>query len=190
MKAQEQTSDAELIRAYQDGRPAAFDRLLERYQAPLFTFILRWVGDKPTAQDLFQETFLRIIRGLPNYREQGKFSGWLFGIAHRLCIDHHRRIKSADQLFEAFSLGEDHDGFADQAPSPLDELERSELTAIIEAAVQHMPATLKEVFLLRRHSDLSFREIAALVQRPLNTVLGQERQAILYLYDKVGKQYV
>lgn len=188
MKANEQTSDADLIRAYQDGRPAAFDRLLERYQAPLFTFILRWVGDRPTAQDLFQETFLRIIRGLPNYREQGKFSGWLFGIAHRLCIDHHRRVKSAEQVFEPSRF--DDNGFIDQTPSPLDELEKSELAGIIDAAMLQMPAAMKEVFLLRRHSDLSFREIAALLQRPLNTVLGQERQAILYLYEQVGKQYV
>jgi RNA polymerase sigma-70 factor, ECF subfamily len=193
MKAKENTSDAELIQAYQAGRPRAFDRLLERYQAPLFGFILRWVQDKPVAEDLFQETFLRVIRALPDYDEQGKFSSWLFGIAHHLCMDHHRKTHQEQRVFNA-TTGYADEGFmndyADETLSPCDMVERQELSGIIALALEEMPANVKEVFLLRQHGELAFREIATLLQRPLNTVLGQMRQAVLYIRHYVGKQYV
>jgi len=193
MKAQDEQSDAELIRAYQEGRPHAFDQLLQRYQSSLFTYLLRWVWDRSVAEDLFQETFVRVIRALPEYREQNKFGSWLFGIAHRLCIDHSRKQQSLGHYFSEAAAGTEMaflSDLADPGPSPLDTLEEKELSAIITRGVEEMPMELKEVFLLRQHGELPFREIAALLERPLNTVLGRMRQAVQYLRQLVEKQYV
>ncbi len=83
--------DAELIRAYRNGEAEAFEALVRKYERPLFTFLLRLVGNRQSAEDLFQDTFLRVLRALPKYKEDGRFSGWLFGIANNLAVDLLRR---------------------------------------------------------------------------------------------------
>ncbi len=85
--------DAELIRAYQNGETEAFAALVRKYERPLFTFLLRLVGNRHSAEDLFQDTFLRVLRALPQYQEEGRFSGWLFGIANNLAVDLLRRTR-------------------------------------------------------------------------------------------------
>ncbi|HOT95502.1 MAG TPA: sigma-70 family RNA polymerase sigma factor [bacterium] len=97
MRATDLTSDADLIRAWQQGDADAFDQLLQRYQRPLFAYLLRLVQERNAAQDLFQETFLRVIRALPGYQERARFGSWIFGIAHHLAIDHHRKSKWSRQ---------------------------------------------------------------------------------------------
>ncbi len=192
MKAKECTSDAELIQAYQGGSPYAFNQLLQRYQTPLFTYLLRWVRDRAIAEDLFQETFLRIIRALPDYREQDKFGSWLFGIAHRLCIDHFRRQQAGRGILQPSAADAGWQEGADPAdgmPSPQEVVERHEFSLLLDSALEDMPAPAREVFLLRQHSELPFREIAALLERPLNTVLGQMRQAVEYLRQTMEKHY-
>jgi len=192
MKATDRTSDAELIQAYQEGSPYAFNRLLQRYQTPLFTYLLRWLRDRATAEDLFQETFLRVIRALPDYREQDKFGSWLFGIAHRLCIDHFRRQQAGRAIMQPAAVDNEWQGSAgpaDGAPSPQEVVERQEFSLLLDSALEDMPAPAREVFLLRQHSELPFREIAALLERPLNTVLGQMRQAVEYLRQTMEKHY-
>ncbi|HPI74657.1 MAG TPA: sigma-70 family RNA polymerase sigma factor [bacterium] len=181
-----------MIQAYQEGSPYAFNRLLQRYQTPLFTYLLRWVRDRAIAEDLFQETFLRVIRALPDYREQDKFGSWLFGIAHRLCLDHFRRQKACRGIWQPASADEGQQGVpepADRTPSPQEIAERHEFSLLLDLALEKMPAPAREVFLLRQHSDLPFREIAALLERPLNTVLGQMRQAVEHLRQTMEKHY-
>jgi RNA polymerase sigma factor (sigma-70 family) len=190
MKTPPSTSDAELILAFQKGEATAFDRLLERYQASLYTFILRMVKERTTAEDLFQETFLRVLRALPSYEEKGRFSSWLFGIGHRLCIDYFRRQRLKRTLYDTnvdtSDLAVDH---TDHAFTP-DRLENEELWACIDDAVATMPMASREVFLLRQHGEITFREIAHMLERPLNTVLGQMRQAIAHIRHYLEKQYV
>ncbi len=192
MKANDRTSDAELIQAYQEGSPYAFNRLLQRYQTPLFTYLLRWVRNRTIAEDLFQETFLRVIRALPSYRDQDKFGSWLFGIAHRLCIDHFRRQQAGRGILQPSATDDGWQGGADPTdgtPSPQEVVERHEFSILLDLALEDMPAPAREVFLLRQHSELPFREIAALLDRPLNTVLGQMRQAVEYLRQTMEKHY-
>jgi len=191
MRANDLTSDAELIRAWQQGDPSAFDRLLLRYQTPLFTYLLRLVQERSDAEDLFQETFLRVIRALPGYQERARFGSWLFGIAHRLAIDHHRkeRYRRVTRPFnESGAEGLPPSGVT--PGSAQERLEMEELDGRITAALRDMPVSCREVFLLRQHGELTFREIADLLDRPLNTVLGQMRQALLHLRQTIGKEYV
>jgi RNA polymerase sigma-70 factor, ECF subfamily len=191
MKADEQISDAALIKAWQSGDSGAFDRLLRRYQAPLFAYLYRRTGDRATAEDLFQETFMRVIRALPGYQERARFASWLFGIAWRLVIDHHRHktgshTNNSAVDIELVACPEDEAG----SWSPHARVESEEFSRLIDDAMGKMPDECREIFLLRQHGELTFREIAALVDRPLNTVLGQMRRALLYLRQKIGKQYV
>src|SRR2546428_11616993 len=88
--AQERT-DEELLAAYQQGDPGAFEALLRRHRAPLFTFLLRMLGDRQRAEDLAQETFLRIVKGAPAWERRARFQTWLYTVARNLCIDQSRR---------------------------------------------------------------------------------------------------
>src|ERR671936_2734997 len=97
--AQERT-DEELLAAYQQGDPGAFESLLRRYRAPLFTFLLRMLGDREKAEDLAQETFLRIVKGAQAWERRARFQTWLYTIARNLCVDQSRRdrFRRADSL--------------------------------------------------------------------------------------------
>src|ERR671937_2566879 len=88
--AQERT-DEELLAAYQQGDPGAFESLLRRHRAPLFTFLLRMLGDREKAEDLAQETFLRIVKGASGWEHRARFQTWLYTIARNLCVDASRR---------------------------------------------------------------------------------------------------
>src|SRR3954466_8636569 len=87
----QERTDEELLAAYQQGDPGAFEALLRRYRAPLFTFLLRMLGDREKAEDLGQETFLRIVKGAHAWEHRARFQTWLFTIARNLCVDHARR---------------------------------------------------------------------------------------------------
>src|SRR3989454_11734499 len=97
--AQERT-DEELLAAYQQGDPGSFEDLLRRHRAPLFTFLLRMLGDRERAEDLAQETFLRIVKGAQAWEHRARFQTWLFTIARNLCVDQSRRdrFRRADSL--------------------------------------------------------------------------------------------
>ena len=87
------TADEDLMVMYQKGEVRAFEVLLTRHRKPVFNFILRFVGDKETAEDLLQEAFMRVIKGAEAYKRQAKFTTWLYTIARNLCVDQTRRRK-------------------------------------------------------------------------------------------------
>ncbi len=86
-------ADEDLMVAYQKGEARAFEVLLSRHRKPVFNFILRFVGDRETAEDLLQESFMRVIKGAEAYKRQAKFTTWLYTIARNLCVDQSRRRK-------------------------------------------------------------------------------------------------
>ncbi len=171
--------DAELIRAYQNGETEAFATLVRKYQRPLFTFLLRLVGNRQSAEDLFQDTFLRVLRALPQYEEDGRFSGWLFGIANNLAVDLLRRRRVQRSYFlndeEALASAVDYQNATDA------EVESAEIMRLAEDALRQLPEKQRQVFLLRQHGDLSFKEIAELLGEPLNTVLSHMHYAVTKL---------
>jgi RNA polymerase sigma-70 factor, ECF subfamily len=172
-------SDIDLVKQYQQGEPAAFDVLVRRYQRPLFTFLLRLTGSQERAEDLFQETFIKVLEGLPKYREKGKFGSWLFKIAYRLSVDAWRsdgfwrdRVDRTEQLDDMAVSAE---GLPDAV------VERAELLQQMEAAVAELPEKQRRVFLLRQHGGVSFKDIAELTGEPLNTVLSHMNYAVVKL---------
>jgi RNA polymerase sigma-70 factor (ECF subfamily) len=155
-------SDTDLVKQYQRGNSTAFEVIVRRYQGSLFTFLLRLTGDHERAEDLFQETFIKVLEALPKYQEKGKFGSWLFKIAYRLAVDTWRHDGFwRDQVTKTAQL---HDLADPSNHSPDAIVERAELLQQIEATVAELPQKQRRVFLLRQHGGASFKEIA--VRRP------------------------
>jgi len=172
-------SDDALFEHYRGGDTAAFERLLARHQSGLFGFLVRLLGDRALAEDLFQETWLRVVREAGRYRAEQKFNRWLFTIANRLAIDALRRRKrwasvSVDDEEAAVQL-------PDRGPTAADETARRQTMDRIEAALATMQPALRQVFLLREDGGLSFKEIAAMTGAPLGTVLWRMSAALKHL---------
>ena len=172
-------SDDALFERYRKGDAAAFEQLLARHQSALFGFLVRMAGSRALAEDLFQETWLRVVRESRRYRSEQKFSRWLFTIANRLAIDELRRRKR----WNTVSVDDDEAAVTLQArgPSAADETEQRRTLSRIEAAVATLQPSLRQVFLLREHGGVSFKEIAAMTGAPLGTVLWRMSAALKHL---------
>ena len=179
--AQELT-DEELLAAYQQGDPGAFESLLRRHRAPLFTFLLRMLGDREKAEDLAQETFLRIVKGAQAWERRARFQTWLFTIARNLCVDQSRR----DRFRRADSLdAEGRDGeppLVESVPGAGVDPERGAASArvrpLLQKALLSLPAEQREVFILREQAGVPFREIAEMIGVNENTVKSRMRYAL------------
>src|SRR5947209_6874831 len=155
--AQERT-DEELLAAYQQGDPGAFTLLLERHRAPLFTFLLRMLGDKERAEDLAQETFLRIVKGAHAWEQRARFSTWLYTIARNLCVDQARRerFRRTDSL-DAQGPGDEPplgETIAGREIDPDRGAENARLRPVLQKALSSLPAEQREVFLLREQAGI------------------------------------
>lgn len=172
-------SDDSLFERYRNGDAAAFETLLARHQSALFGFLIRMAGDRALAEDLFQETWVRVVREAGRYRAEQKFSRWLFTIANRLAIDEMRRRKR----WKTVSVDDEETTveLSANGPSASVETERRHTLSRIEAALATMQPSLRQVFLLREHSGVSFKEIAAMTGAPLGTVLWRMSAALKHL---------
>lgn len=178
----EDRTDEELLAAYQQGDMGAFEALLRRHRAPLFSFLLRMLGDREKAEDLAQETFLRIVKGAQAWEHRARFQTWLFTIARNLCVDASRR----DRFRRADSL--DQTGPDDAPPmvetvpgseiDPARGAESAKLRPALVKALQGLPAEQREVFILREQAGVPFKEIAEMVGVNENTVKSRMRYAL------------
>src|SRR5919201_2131729 len=179
--AQERT-DEELLAAYQQGDPGAFETLLRRHRAPLFTFLLRMLGDREKAEDLAQETFLRIVKGAQAWERRARFQTWLFTIARNLCVDQSRRdrFRRADSLDAEGPDGEPP--LVESVPGAGIDPERAAASAkvrpLLQRALLSLPAEQREVFMLREQAGVPFREIAEMTGVNENTVKSRMRYAL------------
>ena len=167
----------------------AFALLYERYERPLFSYLYHMARNRHWAEDLVQETFLKMLRGLKDYRPSGRFSSWLFRIARNLCIDSSRLAYRKGEI--PFSAGDGPgdsesgdtwaESFGDERYRP-DRLTRDrEIRAAIESAVAELPREQREVFTLREYAGLSFKEIAEVTKCSVNTALGRMHYAMAKL---------
>ena len=184
-------SDEQLALAYIDGNNRAFDELLSRNQEKIFTYIMYVVKDEDLANDLFQETFLKVITKLQNgqYSDTGKFSWWLTRIAHNVVIDHFRAQKSS-KIVEA---PKDNDlsnlrSDAVQNLSRESELNNEQVMEDIKRLVEALPESQRDVVNMRFFQELSFKEIAEQTNVSINTSLGRMRYALINL-RKLTRQY-
>ncbi len=183
-------SDSQLLVNYRNGDAGAIEALINRYKKPLYSYLLRLLGDRDSAEDIFQDVVVKLLHGLPKYSEHGKFGSWLFGIAHNQIVDHARKKKKLQAVF----LNDNENSITDlisykEQDRPDKELEVRELNNIILQAVSKLSFEQRQVFLLREHSQLPFKEIAEVLDRPLNTVLAQMRYALLSLRKYLNEKY-
>jgi RNA polymerase sigma-70 factor (ECF subfamily) len=178
-------ADEELFQRFRQGERAAFETLLRRHRAPLFTFVLRVLAtnDRARAEDVVQDTFVRVIKNAHEWEQRAKFSTWLFTIARNLCLDamrrdKHRRADSLDQPAseeESRPLAETLEG-SHAGPERL--AANARIRPVIQAAIEKLPAEQREVFVLREYSGVPFKEIAELTGVSENTVKSRMRYAL------------
>jgi RNA polymerase sigma-70 factor (ECF subfamily) len=177
-------SDESLMLRYRDGDVRAFELLVTRHRKALFNFILRFVRDTAQAEDVTQETFLRLVKGADAYERQAKFTTWLYTIARNLCVDASRRGKHRKAASLDAPLSDD-DGAAsllDLLPDGTAGVDRQaqsrELGLRLRQAIEALPDEQREIFLLREVADLQFNEIANVIGCPENTVKSRMRYAL------------
>lgn len=174
--------EKELIERCRANDRTAFGGLINNYRKQLFSYLLRMCGDRMQAEDLFQETMIRVWKGISKYKEQNKFSSWLFSIAHNVTMDSIRSNKVRERLIH---INENDD--PGSVHNPHSEFVANEMKEIIMRSIDDLPDKQKQVFLLRQHSDMSFKEIASLTNEPLNTVLGHMHYAVSKLRKKLSE---
>jgi RNA polymerase sigma-70 factor (ECF subfamily) len=173
-------NDERLMLRFQGGDARAFEELVRRHRTPVFSFLLRLVGDRGRAEDLCQETFLRVVRAAEGWERRATFRTWLYAVARNQAVDDARR--------QAFRRTEplDDPAAAESAELPPDRrAEGALLRPKLEAALASLPEEQREVFLLREHAGLRFHEIAAVTGVPENTVKSRMRYALEALRAKL-----
>lgn len=170
------------MEAVRTGDFHAFEILYERYHRAVFTFALRSLGDRGTAEDLLQETFLRVFARRPEYRPVAAFRTWLFTIARNLVVDQIRRRGAASYSDVDTAL----DVVIDPAASPLDRAEVRELSDRLERALSRLPATQREVLLLSRVAGLSHRHVAEVTGQTPGAVRVALHRALRELRSLLG----
>jgi RNA polymerase sigma-70 factor (ECF subfamily) len=170
-------SDRQIVAWAQDGAEAAFRELVRRYQRPVFSLIYRMVRDREIAEDLAQETFIKVLNAIDSYRPEHKFSSWIFKIANNAAIDHLRRrepdLLSLDGAPDAVTIERQEATslqVRDRGESPLDELEARELGSHIEQAIARLRPEYRACILLRHVEGRAYEEIATVLGLPLGTV--------------------
>ena len=182
-------SDRDLIRAYREGDERAFETLLNRYQSGVFSKIVFVVRDHEVANDLFQDTWIKVVKVLKSgkYVEEGKFGPWVMRIAHNAAIDHFRRnrkkrmVRPTDE-FDIF------DTLAHDAPNAMDTMVQEEVLAELRQLIPALPEEQREVVKMRLEQQYSFKEIAEETGVSINTALGRMRYALINLRRMVDEQ--
>jgi RNA polymerase sigma-70 factor, ECF subfamily len=170
------------------GDPVALAAVISRYQHRLYRYLLRLVADPVTAEDLFQQTWVRVMESIRRYDARRSFEAWLFAVAHNLAIDYLRRSRP-ESLDEMLPSGEVRgDRLADTGPDALDCLLEWERAEAVSAALRHLPAIHREVLTLRFEEDMKLEQIAEIVQIPLSTVKSRLRRALDGLRSRLELQ--
>ncbi len=189
--ATNQIPDALLVKNYIAGEENALAVLVNRHQSKIFGFIYSKVNDRELSNDIFQETFIKVIKTLKSnsYNEEGKFLPWVMRIAHNLVVDYFRKSKNMPMLreteeFSVFSILSDNSKNIEEMM--INELIEKDLSKI----VAQLPNDQKEVLLMRFYQDMSFNEIADATGVSINTALGRMRYAILNLRKIIEKNKI
>ncbi|WP_236197177.1 RNA polymerase sigma factor [Pseudomonas glycinae] len=171
----EASSDESLLARYREGDGKAFEILYARHRQSLYRFLLGLSGKPELADEVFQETWLSLIRSTSQPQGRATFRTWLFQIARNRLIDHWRKHGARQPLHDSYD--EQSHAVSDDASDPEQLLNLSRDSLRLESALQSLPADQREVFLLRAHGDLDLAQIASLTGTPLDTVKSRLRYA-------------
>ena len=187
----ELTKDAELVKSYIEGNENSLAILINRHKQKIYSFIYSKVFDRDLTEDVFQDTFIKVIRTLKNgkYNEEGKFVPWVMRIAHNLVIDHFRksnRIPKFDNSgeFNIFSVISDSSLNAEKS------IIKNQVEEDLRRIIEELPVDQKEVLVMRLYNDMSFKEISENTGVSINTALGRMRYALINLRKVIDKHNI
>jgi RNA polymerase sigma factor (sigma-70 family) len=180
--------DHDLVLEYAAGNEDAFSQLMDRHKSRIFTTIFFIVKEKELAEDLFQETMIKIIRLIQaeKYDEKGKFISWAVRIARNLAIDHYRKDRRGPSIQHE---NDDYDIFnnvTQHEESVEDKIIHEESAQYVRDLIKQIPEKQREVLIMRHYANMSFKEIADVQGVNINTALGRMRYALLHLRKFVG----
>ena len=178
-------TDEELMLAYAQGDVRAFDALYSRQRGMLYRFILRSVPDRASADELYQETWSRLIASRTRYRPEAKFSTWLLQIAHNLIVDSFRRARPQAGPEETETVLRELD--APESERPEQALSEFEQRRRLQLALEGLPSEQREAFLLRVESGLGLEEIGAITGAGHETVKSRLRYAFAKLRERLSE---
>ncbi|MDQ5928451.1 MAG: hypothetical protein QG594_225 [Bacteroidota bacterium] len=186
-----QQSDDVLVKCYIAGDELALEQLIKKHQSRIYGFIYSKILDSDLANDIFQDTFIKVIKTLKtnSYNEEGKFLPWVMRIAHNLVIDHFRKNKKMPlyretETFSVFSI------MSDDSPTIEKQIINNQVEADIKNLLDKLPDDQKEVLIMRMYQDMSFKEISEATGVSINTSLGRMRYAIINLRKMVEKHQI
>jgi len=174
-------SDYELIQRFIKGEQSCFNILIRRHKNKVFAYISLYIRDQALAEDLFQDTFMKVIQSVKagKYQDNGKFISWVMRIAHNLIIDHFRRIKQMNTVsnddYESDLFNSKR--FAEATVE--DDMIKRQIQKDVRKMITMLPDDQREVVILRHYAGLSFKEIADITDVSINTALGRMRYALI-----------
>ena len=179
------------VKNYISGDESALASLIERHQSKIYGFIYSKVNDRDLSDDIFQDTFIKVIKTLKtkSYNEEGKFLPWVMRIAHNLVVDHFRKAKKMpfQRETEEYSI---FNYMTDNAPTIESQMITEQVEVDLTRLLDELPDDQKEVLVMRMYQDLSFKEIAELTGVSINTALGRMRYALLNLRKIIEKNQI
>ena len=186
-----QIEDSILVRDYISGDEAALEKLIHKHNQRLTSFIYSKVMDRDITEDIFQDTFIKVIKTLKkgNYSEEGKFLPWVMRIAHNLIIDHFRRNRRMPRFegtedFNIFSV------LGDDKLNAEKQLIKDQIDSDLSLLIEELPDDQKEVLMMRIYRDMSFKEISENTGVSINTALGRMRYALINLRKIIEKNNI
>ena len=187
--------DSVLIKMYIDGNENAFETLLFRHKDRIFRYIQQKIKDSALSNDIFQDTFVKIINTLKagNYNEEGKFFPWAQRIAHNLIIDHFRKQNKVRMISETSSFDEEYSIFykiASEDKNYVEAKSYEELESQMINLIKYLPNVQREIVEMRIFQDMSFKEIAEAENVSINTALGRMRYALINIRKMIEKHNI
>ncbi len=186
------TSENELVKSFINGNHSSLQTLIERHQSRLYSYIFLLVKDKQLADDIFQDTYVKVINTLKRgrYNDQGKFIQWVMRIAHNLVIDHFRKSKKVPTIDNSYSEFDIFDTISFTDPSVEERMINTQINNDVKKLMDFLPEEQKEVLFLRCYSGLSFKDIAEQTEVSINTALGRMRYAIINMRKIIEEKKV
>ena len=189
--ALDELKDSDLIRSYLAGSEASLERLIKRHQQKIYSYIIARVHDEMLAEDIFQDTFIKVIKTLKKgrYNEEGKFLPWVLRISHNLIIDHFRRNKRMPKVdtgdeFDIFDILPDGRRTAEM------DMVRDQVHEDLRRLIKMLPKEQREVLIMRHYAEMSFKEIAQHTNVSINTALGRMRYALINIRKLMEEHHI
>ncbi len=183
-------SDTTLIAEFISGNSNSFSILLDRYQKRVYGFIYSKINDPDLADDIFQDTFIKVVKNLRlgKYNDEGRFLSWVIRIAHNLIMDHYRKIKRLPKHESKIENFDVLDRLVEQNSSIEESMIETQIHADLSLLIEELPDSQKEVLRMRLFQDMSFKEIGDQTGVSINTALGRMRYAVINLRKMIEER--